>query len=51
MTGGRAGMSGFRWKGGVLRERRVPWLECDLGSFIVLVIGVGTVSLFAFGGF
>jgi hypothetical protein len=34
-----------------MRIQRALWLDCDLGSLTVLVIGICAVSLLAFGGF
>ncbi len=34
-----------------MRVQRALWLDCDLSSLTVLVIGVCAVSLLAFGGF
>jgi hypothetical protein len=34
-----------------MRVQRALWLDCDLGSLAVLMIGVCAVSLLAFSGF
>jgi hypothetical protein len=52
-TGDRAGGEVVRLVrlGAFMRIQRALWLDCDLGSLMVLVIGVCAVSLLAFGGF
>ena len=52
-TGDRAGGEVARLVrlGAFMRIQRALWLDCDLGSLTVLVIGVCAVSLLAFGGF
>jgi hypothetical protein len=34
-----------------MHVKSAPWLDCDLGSLTVLLIGIDAVSLLAFGGF
>jgi hypothetical protein len=33
-----------------MRAKHLPWLDCDLGAFVVLLIGISAVSLLAFSG-
>ena len=34
-----------------MHVKSAPWLDYDLGSFTVLLIGISAVSLLAFNGF
>jgi hypothetical protein len=33
-----------------MRAEHVPWLDCDLGALVALLIGISAVSLLAFSG-
>jgi hypothetical protein len=34
-----------------MHAKRVLWLDCDLGTLAVLLIGISAVSTLAFSGF
>ena len=51
MPGNSIGKGGPNGTGDIMHAKRVLWLDFDLGSLALLVIGTSAVAVLAFSGF